>query len=31
MSSWIECDNEHKKAFCEKFENAYIKLSFALT
>jgi len=27
----IECDNLHKKIFCEKVENAHTKLSFALT
>jgi len=31
MSAWIECDNVHETVFCEKFENDYIRLSFALT
>jgi len=31
MRAWIECDNVHKRVFCEKYENAHIKLSFALT
>jgi len=31
MSSWIECDNVHKRVFYEKFENAHINLSVALT
>jgi len=30
MSAWIECDGVHR-VFCENFENAHIKLSFALT
>jgi len=29
MSAWIECNNVHERVFCEKFENANIKLSFA--
>jgi len=31
MSAWIECDNVHERVFCEKFQKAHIKLSFALT
>jgi len=31
MSAWIECNNVHERVFCEKIENAHIKLGFALT
>jgi len=31
MRAWTECENVHKRVFGENFENAHIKLSFALT
>ena len=31
MSACIECYNVPERVLCEKYENAHIKLSFALT